>query len=234
MNVYWLEQTENDVPSETEWLSPEEALCLSRLHVAKRRFDWSLGRWTAKRALATYLKLPSDLLSLANIEIRAMSSGAPEAFLFNRPASVSISLSHSSGAAICTIAPAGVSLGCDLELIEPRSDAFVTDYFTSNEQMLVEQSPANERHRLVTLVWSAKESALKALREGLRLDTNCLDVRPLETLPPGGGEWQDPCPISLVDSASEAWQPLRVLFRDRKIFHGWWRAENQMVRSVVV
>lgn len=229
MNVYWLEQRESDVPSKTEWLSREEARCLGRLHVAKRRTDWTLGRWTAKRALATYLKLPWDSISLANIEIRAASCGAPEAFLFNRPASVSISLSHSSGAAMCAVAPAGVSLGCDLELIEPRSDAFVTDYFTSNERMLVQQSPAEERPRLVTLLWSAKESALKALREGLRLDTNCLDVRPLEL----AGN-QDACPISLVPPASEAWRPLRVLFRDRRIFRGWWRAENQMVRSVVL
>ena len=56
----------------------------------------------------------------------------------NRP-QVTISLSHRSGAAICAVAPAGVDLGCDLEVIEPRSEAFVADYFTVDEQALVAQ-----------------------------------------------------------------------------------------------
>lgn len=37
------------------------------------------------------------------------------------------------------------------------------------EQELVARAP--ERDELVALLWSGKESALKALREGLRLDT---------------------------------------------------------------
>ena len=30
MNVYWLEQTEADVPAENDWLSENEAVCLTR------------------------------------------------------------------------------------------------------------------------------------------------------------------------------------------------------------
>jgi len=30
-----------------------------------------------------------------------------------------------------------VEIGCDLEVVEPRSDAFVADYFTSEEQALI-------------------------------------------------------------------------------------------------
>ncbi len=85
---------------------------------------------------------------------------------------------------MCVVAPAGVSLGCDLEVIEPRSAAFVTDYFTRNEQALVERTSKEERPRLVTLLWSAKESALKALHVGLRLDTNSVEVLSLDALKP--------------------------------------------------
>src|SRR5208283_2826825 len=97
MDVYWLEQTEADVPAENQWLSAGEMLCLAGLRFAKRRTDWRLGRWTAKRALAAHLNLPADLSALANIEIQAATSGAPEVYLLNQPASVTISLSHRAG-----------------------------------------------------------------------------------------------------------------------------------------
>ena len=57
----------------------------------------------------------------ATIEIRAASSGAPEVFLHDEPAPIAISLSHSAGTALCTIAPLGINFGCDLEMIEPRT-----------------------------------------------------------------------------------------------------------------
>ena len=58
MQIYWLEQTEADVPAGEEWLSPSEALRSNAIPFAKRRNDWRLGRWTAKSAWAAYLKLP--------------------------------------------------------------------------------------------------------------------------------------------------------------------------------
>ena len=97
MEVYWLEQSEADLPMADDWLSSSEADRLSKLRFAKRRSDWKLGRWTAKNALALYflyLKLPVDPQVLASIEIRPAPSGAPEAFFQNKPAAATISLSH--------------------------------------------------------------------------------------------------------------------------------------------
>jgi 4'-phosphopantetheinyl transferase len=234
MDVYWVEQTANDVPADNQWLSAGERQCLIRLRIPKRRTDWRLGRWTAKHAVAAHLNLPSDLHSLANIEIRAAPSGAPEVFLFDQPAPVTISLSHTAQAAMCAIARAGFRLGCDLEVIEPRSNAFVSDYFTPNEQALVERTAEHERPRLINLLWSAKESALKALHVGLRLDTNCVEVHPLDALKVEDNKDQrDPCPISLLTSGPYGWHPLQVSFADAKVFHGWWRDADQMIRSVI-
>ena len=50
---------------------------------------------------------------------------------------VALSLSHSSGAGLSVVAPAGVAVGCDLETVEPRSPEFLADYFTVEEQTLV-------------------------------------------------------------------------------------------------
>src|ERR1022692_4325151 len=132
MNVYWLEQTEADIPEENDWLSESEAASLERLHFAKRRADWRLGRWTAKRALSVCLKMPAP----------------PEVFIDNQPAAVTISLSHRSGIAACTVAISCVDLGCDLEIVEPHGDAFVSDYFTIEEKALVARASAADRDRL--------------------------------------------------------------------------------------
>jgi 4'-phosphopantetheinyl transferase len=217
METYWLEQTEADLSAHDDWLSPSEAVLLSQMRFAKRRGDWRLGRWTAKRAAAAYLNLPGDPHALREIEVRPAPSGAPELFLANRPAPVSISISHRAGIAVCAIAMRGVQLGCDLELIEPREASFVADYFTSQEEELISCSPAADQPRLVTLLWSAKESALKALRQGLRLDTRCVVV----TFDAGEAAYLP------------RWHPLLVRYAEGEVLHGWWQSAGCLVRTLV-
>jgi 4'-phosphopantetheinyl transferase len=216
MTVQWLEQGRLEVPLLDDWLSAAEAATLAAMRFEKRRADWRLGRWTAKLAVSAYLNIPGD--SLRQLEIRPELSGAPAVWLRDRPAPVTISLSHRDGAAICTVAEPGVSLGCDLEVVEPRSSAFLADYFTQEEQAFVEQAPASDRPRLLALLWSAKESALKALRVGLRLDTRCVVVSALNALDP--------------NTCDSEWRPLEISC-PRKRFSGWWRHTGQVVRTVV-
>jgi 4'-phosphopantetheinyl transferase len=215
MNVYWLEQKQADVPQQDDWLSPFEAERLSQMLVRKRRDDWRLGRWTAKRALAARTGLDAHSQALAKLEIRAATSGAPEVVIDNQPADATISLSHRAGTGLCAVAPAGVAMGCDLELIEPRSDPFIADYFTVEEQATIAETSDIDRFRLVALLWSAKESALKALHAGLRLDTRCVSVR-------------------MTDSPGRlGWTPLQVRHCGGKVFDGWWRQTGPMVCTVV-
>jgi 4'-phosphopantetheinyl transferase len=225
MDAYWLEQAEADVPAGDQWLNAREKSRLSGLRFDKRRADWRLGRWTAKCAVASCLNLPADFHSLVDIEIRAAPSGVPEVFLFNQRATISLSLSHRAGQALCAVGLSGASLGCDLELVESRDHSFVTDFFTSNEQKLVEQAPTSERPLLVTLLWSAKESALKALHLGLRLDTTSVEAKPTHAAPHREkGSHQGGC----ID-----WSRLFVRCIGDQILYGWWRNAHDMVRTVV-
>ncbi len=152
MDVYWLEQSEADVPAENDWLSAYEATCLNTLRIAKRRADWRLGRWTAKYAVSIFQDLPPQLHVFKKMEIRPAASGAPEVFLFNQPTALRISLSHSAGLAACAVATSG-QIGCDLEMVEQRTAAFVGDYFTSEEQTAdcpcVRSRPASARHAVL-------------------------------------------------------------------------------------
>jgi 4'-phosphopantetheinyl transferase len=215
--VYWLEQSESDVPKANDWLGTAELARMNRFRIAKRRADWRLGRWTAKHAVAAYLNLSADPETLAGIEIRPARSGAPEVFLNNQPANLSISLGHRAGVAACAVAGPGAVLGCDLEIVEPRSDAFITDYFTAHEQELI--ASAADRDHVTALLWSAKESALKALQEGLRLDTRSVVAKPAELLIQG-------------DSVNE-WRPLQVHYVEGQAFYGWWQSAGGFLRTLV-
>ena len=231
MNVYWLEQIEADVPAENDWLSENEAVCLNAMRFAKRRADWRLGRWTAKRALSAYLDVPAGPQSFKQMNIRPAPDGAPEVFFGDLEASIAISLSHRAGIAICAVAASGVEIGCDLEIVEPHSDAFIADYFTAEEQQRVAQAPADDRNRLLTLLWSAKESALKALRTGLRLDTRSVIVNPfvpafdLNGWSPLSVRYAGDCSQKDRDNEGRDWED--------QVFHGWWHDADNIVRTAV-
>jgi len=209
-----LEQAADDLPSDDQWLDSHERQVQDGLHFRKRRCEWRLGRWTAKLAVAEFLGMATDDASLKVVGIRAASDGSPGVLLPSASLPVSLSLSHRDGISLCAVSGAS-ALGCDLEVIEPHSRAFISDYFTAEEQHEIARVPETEARLLVTLFWSAKESALKALHTGLRLDTRSVSVR----LP----EW----------SAAGAWSPLEVRYRNARVFHGWWQHSEPFVRTIL-
>jgi len=236
MDVYWLEQSEADLPAADDWLCQGEAAHLRSLRVPKRHADWRLGRYTAKRAVAVYLNLPTDFKTLAAIEIRPAASGAPEVFRVNEPAEVSISISHRATIAACAVAPSEMAIGCDLELIEPRSEGFLTDYFTAGEQELVKRVPAEERFVLANLLWSAKESALKALKVGLRFDIRGVEVSIGENSQTVGADSHKDTTYEFFFNARRHvtdWRPLTVSHVKGQSFRGWWLSNGELVRTVV-
>jgi phosphopantetheinyl transferase len=227
----WFEQSLDQVPVHDEWLAHSELPYLQRLHFPKRISDWRLGRWTAKRAVATVLQLPEHGRSLKEIAILAESSGAPRAFIANQPAPVSISLSHRDGVAVCAVAQSTVLLGCDLELVEARSATFIADYFTHYEHNIIAHQIDAQRDRIVTILWSAKESALKALQVGLRADTRSVEVRlcahdekPHEQ-PDGNNFLPSHC------SPGE-WHPFQAHCQEGQVLYGWWSVSGCLVKTM--
>ena len=212
-----MEQSASDVPSGDWWLNEGESARLDELRIPKRRADWRLGRWTAKQTVTVFLNLPRNQQVLAAVELRPAPSGSPEVFLHDRSAPVQLSLSHSRGVALCAIARAGAGLGCDVETVEPRNPAFPEDYFTDEEQELVARTPAVRRDQVVTLLWSIKESALKALGCGLRSDTRSVNAAPADFLQTHGEEWRQ---VSATHISG-------------RNFWGWWRISRDLVRTIV-
>jgi 4'-phosphopantetheinyl transferase len=163
------------------WLTPFENARLTRFKVPKRRGDWLLGRFTAKRLVQDAApEVLGRALSPETFEIASEGSGAP----FVRDVSgerlpICITISHSRGAAFCALLPAAPgegAIGGDVEAIEPRSPGFVRDFFTPAEAAAWEKSSPAERPLLANAIWSAKESVLKALGLGLTVDTRGVEI----------------------------------------------------------
>jgi 4'-phosphopantetheinyl transferase len=165
-----------DLPDHRNWLSGRERAILSAMRFPKRIDDWLLGRWTVKALAAHYLReYSSTVANFAEIEVLAGKSGAPY-INCERLCGTVVSISHSHGVAFCVLDPMGKAIGCDIEYLEPRSAAFIRDYFTEAEQRQINRAAIPDRHTTANLLWSAKESVLKSLSSGLRTDTRKVEI----------------------------------------------------------
>ena len=231
--IHWLTQSHETMPRtavpphKSTFLSDSEADRLATLTTEKRRRDWLLGRWTAKRLLQTVIwetshtTVPLDLITVANNAdgVPTIASQLPLV-----DGQYSISLSHSHGQALVTaVAKPNWPIGCDIEKVAPRGEAFIDDYFTETEALLVRQVAGAQRDLLTTAVWSAKESVLKALHLGLSVDTRAVA-----------------CLIDPVERPSDSWMPFKVWCDNGRLphpaphFSGWWRVMDGFVLTLVV
>jgi len=208
----WLACPESALPPGTAWLTAAEAAYAERQRYTKRRVEFLLARFTAKTAVAAALGL-SPAAASSRVEIRHEPSGAPFACVDGSLAPVQVSSTDRAGWATCLVSAAPVRVGCDLELVEPRSAAFVADWFTAAERRYVESRDGDDARNLAAnLVWSAKESALKVLTTGLRRDTRTVEVS--------------------VGAVAGSWQPLTVTVDTGAQFPGWWRRLGRFVLTV--
>lgn len=211
----------DNVPAGDDWLGQRELVRQAELRVPKRRREWRLGRWIAKRVLRSW----RHNVPMSRLEICAAEDGAPEAYEGPRALPISLSITHRSNVAVCAVADADCKLGCDLEVLEPRSELFVNDFFTADERAAVRDAAPAARDWLACLIWSAKESALKALRTGLRRDTRTVEV----SVPRAEHRLLMPDANDL-DGASECWHPLSVYDHVTGIdFRGWWWRKDRLL-----
>jgi 4'-phosphopantetheinyl transferase len=231
--IHWLLQSASDHPDLAHGIAPagllsaDEQIRMAALKIGKRRRDWLLGRWTAKHLVQAYIEQQTGLrLPLAALAIATEPSGAPRVMADYAPnlqsaiCNLQLSISHSGDRAICALVE-GARVGVDIERIEPRDWQFVEDYFTADEILQVRIAPVEQRERLITLIWSAKEAALKVLRLGLSVDTRSIA-----------------CAIAQPDPARE-WSPVTFASDQRLLqldiapaLAGWWRIIGRYVLVV--
>lgn len=212
MRTWWLARGELSTPPGEGWLTLAEAALVPSLRFRKRRTEYLLRRWTGKQAVAAVLGLPGDERTAARIEVGSRPDGSPVARLDGVCTPGCVSLSDRAGWAVCLVADDRVDIGCDLELVEPRSEAFVADFLTARERAAV-HAAGGDQDAVANLLWSAKESVLKVLRTGLRRDTRSVEV----VLQPG---------------APGEWAPLTGRLSEGGEFPGWWLRQGAFVLTV--
>ena len=211
--VCYTTQDRQQLPADLDWLTAGERERFEGFRFDKRRQDWLLGRWTAKLALLGISGLSNQ--DIRRFEIESAANGAPIPRLDGRPYPVGLSLSHSHDCAFAAVSREATSLGCDIELVEPRSEVFVETYFTESERVHVEGANPSDRDSLVTMIWSAKESTLKALQTGLRADTRSVEV------------------IDEGERADEAWCLARTVAEEVGEFSCLWRPYGEFILTIV-
>jgi 4'-phosphopantetheinyl transferase len=206
--VWWLARGEHELPADAHWLAPGEAARAAGLRYPKRRTEYLLRRLVAKSAVAALAGV-----ELARVEVRNAPSGAPYALVDGARSGMDLSISDRAGWAVCLVAVELGAVGCDLELVEPRSPGFVSDFLTEAERSYVAAQPAGEaRDAAANLIWSAKESAVKVLRTGLRRDTRSVEVT--------------------VHDGQDGWSPLAIRPAEGGQLPGWWRRDGRFVVTV--
>jgi 4'-phosphopantetheinyl transferase len=219
------------------WLGPSERAYAARLLVPKRRADFLLGRWAAKELLADLISASAGGVPAPGaFEIVPGPLGAP---VVRRPDGTrlpfGVSVSHSDGTAFCAAWPDPddrLAAGADLERIEPRSEAFVRDFFTGDERAAWRaRAPGRARDALATALWSAKEAVLKALRLGLNADTRDIDCE----LFPGAGTGD----AALPRPEGDGWERFTARLAPGTAggdgsLAGFWREKEGFVLTLVV
>jgi phosphopantetheinyl transferase len=179
MTIFGAIQHQEDVLIHQEWLHPLEITYLNELRFEKRRQDWLLGRWTSKKLLQLVL-FPD--FPLNQIEIRKGPNREPMVFFRAEPVSCRLSISHSHGRSFCVLSKEERALGCDLEKVEIRSEGFIRDYFTDRERSLFDENYRGifDRDSYFTLLWSAKESVMKACLTGLSIPAKNIELKEIK------------------------------------------------------
>lgn len=224
--LHWLvESAQNMTEPPEAFLSAAELEKYRAFRFEKRRSDWLLGRWTAKRLLQAILlqetnkMIARDALEIFNDADRVPTCNLQPATCSLQPATWNLSISHSNQHALCAVNRGAV--GADLEIIEPRAENFSADYFTANEIARVNAAPSAQRDILVTALWCAKEATLKAIHKGLSLDTRAVEIS-----------------IAPFDHAPERWTPFEIELRGQAQgavppLRGWWRVQNGFALTLV-
>lgn len=204
----------DEVATGSSWMDTAEAERFARMRFEKRRTEARLGRWTAKQTVSLARGRSREARNLASVVVRNAPDGAPELFVDGVHQPSVIAMTDRADWAVTALRDGPERIGCDLELVEPRSPQFVADYLTDHERM---QVAAGDFDLLANLMWSAKESSLKVLRTGLRRDTRTVEVHIEDHL---GG-------------TADAWSPFFVLVDGGpNRHHGWWIRYREFVLTV--
>jgi len=140
------------------------------LHFQKRKIDFLLGRFAAKKALEQFLRG----CDFSRIEI---FSGVFHQPVVRSPSldRLSVSITHSNGIALALAHSDAHPMGIDVEAIIPSRINVLASEMTGRERVFLDAS-GDEKVSSYTHAWTAKEALSKVLRLGLACPFEILEL----------------------------------------------------------
>ncbi|MBT3392553.1 MAG: 4'-phosphopantetheinyl transferase superfamily protein [Elusimicrobiaceae bacterium] len=155
-----------------ETRKPSEILCakeqeyFASLKFDKRKKDYLVGRYTAKKLLLENF-VKNAKLSFKDISILKDEDGKPDLYINGEKSNIMLSISHSGDFASAIASTKLKFLGVDTEKIETRSESWAKQSFYNTEYPT---NPQNQTDEFFTTLWAKKEAVVKALGVGLSVD----------------------------------------------------------------
>jgi phosphopantetheinyl transferase len=157
-----------------KFLHDKEQAYFDTLQYPKRQHSYLLGRYCAKQAVSSYLQNES------------MTSTLIENGVFHQPivyhshpTDVQVSISHTDSLGIALAFPAPHPMGIDVEIMNEANAATIQTQLTLAEQQKASQFLTNQP-LFFTLLWTVKEALSKALKCGLTIPLEILEVEEIK------------------------------------------------------
>lgn len=151
----------------TDYLHVNEINYFKKLQFEKRQYNYLLGRYCAKVALTAYL----NMYDSTEIEISIGALGQP---VVVGSKNLQISISHTNDSASVIVFPELYPMGIDIETCGTKeSDAIHTTLTATEKKHLATKGITNGH----LLLWTAKEALSKALKCGLTIPLDILEIK---------------------------------------------------------
>ena len=157
------------------WLDAAERARRRRFLYAGPRREFTLCRAALRELLCRRLGCRNDQLSFS-----ASRRGKPFVLIGGRAVSAAFNVSHSGKHGLIAVAPAG-RIGVDLEERSRRRDldTYIRLLFAPHERAALEAADAERKIDLFYSLWTMKEALVKAVGEGLAIDTSGFEIPPV-------------------------------------------------------
>jgi 4'-phosphopantetheinyl transferase len=153
-------------------LSSDERNRASKFRFERDRNQYVFSQGVLRAILAAYLGSSGN-----RIMFNSNSFGKPSLMDGLTDLPLTFNLSHSKGLVIIGVA-VGLHLGVDVELVQPLADmeSIARQYFTGDEQGLLQTCTAERKDEAFFVCWTRKEAYIKAVGKGLSIPLDSFDV----------------------------------------------------------
>lgn len=154
-----------------DFLGCQEREFYKNLRYDRKRKSYLLGRYAAKNAVKTALKLES----LTEIEI---FNGIFDQPLIgcDKSKNLLISISHCEDTGIAVAFPDSLSIGIDIEKINPEKYQLLENMLKNSEKDCLEMDEG-VNIKIVTMLWAVKEALSKSIKTGLTLSMDFFETK---------------------------------------------------------